>query len=546
MDPAGAFRLKAPQADGSSFHTDQEEPTMTDVQKRLQDWGILGPPALEAGADDPPYFHDLNLDQVVAAVTATRAEYGIDTFFKAPLQEPDSVRFRQDVFRDLDRPATLRVIESFCSEMRRMRSAAQAAAQQHYLRPRQRWTHEAACVYCTAVQQLSDGLAASEPRSAGLQAFGDRVTAYLHSPEFTDLRDEALHVKDMLDRVEYTMRLRGGRITVRRYEGAADYSAEVLSTFDRFRQSEPIPDSETARAGPGRRVPDLNHVEAAIVDMVARLHPDPFEAVAEFNSRHDKFVSPFIAAFDRDVQFYLAYLDFIGDLRATGLAFCYPEPGSADDDLYATGSFDVALAARLHHDGSRVVPNDFALSGPERILVVSGPNQGGKTTFARMVGQIHFLGSLGCPVPGRAARLLLFDQIYTHFEREETSANGSGKLEDDLRRAQPILRSASRSSLILINEIFTSTTFDDALFLTRELVDKVTEIGAPCVIVTFIDEIATLNQATVSMVGTVRPDNPAERTYQLVRAAPNGLAYAAALTAKYRLGYDALRQRMAR
>jgi DNA mismatch repair protein MutS len=297
---------------------------MTDVQDRLHDRGILGPPVLESGTDDPPYFHDLNLDQVVAAVTATRAEYGIDTFFKAPLKEPDSVRFRQDVFRDLERLATRGVIESFCSEMRRARGAAQAAAKQHYLRPRQRWTHEAACIYCTAVQDLSDGLAASELRSAGLQAFGDRVTAYLRSTEFTDLRDDASHVKDMLDRVEYT---------VRRYEGAADYSAEVLSTFDRFRQSEPIPDSEAARAGSSRRFVDLNHVEAAIVDMVARLHPDPFQSLAEFSSRHDKFVSPFIAAFDRDVQFYLAYLDYIGGLRASGLAFCYPEPGSADDDL---------------------------------------------------------------------------------------------------------------------------------------------------------------------------------------------------------------------
>jgi len=59
---------------------------MTDVQDRLQDWGILGPPLLAGGTYDQLYFHDLNLDQVVAAVAATRAEYGIQTFFK--LQGP--------------------------------------------------------------------------------------------------------------------------------------------------------------------------------------------------------------------------------------------------------------------------------------------------------------------------------------------------------------------------------------------------------------------------------------------------------------------------
>jgi DNA mismatch repair ATPase MutS len=287
----------------------------------------------------------------------------------------------------------------------------------------------------------------------------------------------------------------------------------------------------------------MNHVEAAIMDRVARLFPETFSRLEQYPERHRGYLDQVSATFDREVQFYLAYIEFKRRFEKAGLPFCYPAV-TASKEIHTDNTFDLALANTLVDRRQPVVTNSFFLKGQERIVVVSGPNQGGKTTFARTFGQLHHLGCLGCPIPGTDAKLFLFDKMYTHFERQEDLQNLSSKLEDELKRIYRILGQATGNSILIMNESFLSTTLNDALFLSKEIMHRIVRLDMLCVTVTFLDELTSLSHSAVSMVSTVDAKDPVLRTFKIVRRPADGHAYAAAIAQKYRLTQNAITERI--
>lgn len=525
----------APSAAGRDKpHSEERHPFYSILYERL-DTALKDESAVQA----PSFFGDLNLDQIVDAVTKSWKEYNLTPFYYARLTELDAIVYRQEVMADLDLKPTMEAIALFTEDMRKMRVRLDQAKRLYYKWTTQRLFLEAVDIYCKAIARLSQALNALGLTSRGLLAFAEYLANYSAAVVFLALTAEAEKIKFDLSQIRYCVVLRNGGVTVRHCEEEGDYSDAVEATFAKFSRN--TANQHRLEVPPWE---GINHIEAMIQDRVALLEPAAFGALDTFCTAHAGYLDETIARFDREIHFYIAYLTYIGKFRSVGLMVTRPAVSNVDKHVSVDETFDLALAGKLLDEKVTVVTNDCFLAGPERVFVVSGPNQGGKTTFARTFGQMHYLASLGCFVPGTDAHLFLFDHLFTHFERQEDITNLRGKLQDDLVRIRQILDEATPNSILIMNEIFSSTALKDAVYLSKKILNRMTELDLIAVCVTFLDELATFSDKTVSMVSMVNPDNPAVRTYKLERRPADGLAYALAIAQKYRVTHDLVKERV--
>lgn len=496
-------------------------------------------------ANEPDYFTDLNLDQMVAKIVKGRERYHLEPYFYTTLQDQRVITHRQNVMSDLENDGVLQAVREFSERMAESADAlkgivkALTSADSYENNLLTRGKHlNLVRHYIHSVEELRNMLRKSPVKSGGLLALLRYLNALSERENYRRMVDRVDRLYKNLGTVDYCMLIKEGTIRVRKYDGQADESEQLLALFTKFKQKE----SNDYRQKLSE-VPQAEHVEAAVLSMVAKWYPDIFQDLVDFSKSYLKFIDPSVERFANEVQFYIGYLAYCSVISQDVLRFCYPTVTKDREQVYATDMYDLVLARNMAGTGVPVV-NDFALNAPERILVVTGPNQGGKTTFARTIGQIHHLALLGLSIPCSSARLLICDRIFTHFGREEDPTSGNGQLMADLKRLKPILDHASRESLVVINEIFASTTAADASMLAMRMMRRIIESGSLAVCVTFLDELSSMGPETVSMMSTVSPEDESTRTFRVVRKQADGLAYALHIAGKHRLTYDQIMGRL--
>ena len=491
--------------------------------------------------EEPECFRDLNLDQLLEPVLKNEKNMDLAPCFYTPVPTEAQAVFRQEIQKDLLRRDNLEILDLFSRQICRLAACEEQTNLDltsgdswrchellygHILNDGEQYVH--------CITDLSRRLPVMGLCSEGLRQTADALERLIQSSFFQSLADAQLSLRQKFDGIHYLMQIKYGTIRVKKYEGEENLSEKIASVFRKFQS-----DRQHDYRKELKEEPYADHVEAAVLQCVSRLYPREFEALSAYVKKFSRYVDGAVLQFCHEIRFYIDWLQLIEPMKDCGLPFCFPQFQSAGS--FGTDFFDLMLAGRI---GNNVVKNDFNLEPGERILVVTGPNQGGKTTFARALGQLHFLASLGLCVPGTSASLRLTDRVLTHFGREDSQLQKSGRLQDDLLRLQRMLNQATEQSFLVLNEIFASTPAQDGVSLGKKMMELIAARGASAVLVTFLSELASCRAETVSMMSTVDPENPEVRTFRIVRKPPDQITYAMTLTRKHGLTFEQVMRRL--
>ncbi len=224
---------------------------------------------------------------------------------------------------------------------------------------------------------------------------------------------------------------------------------------------------------------------------------------------------------------YVGMLNLDDRLRDLGLPTCLPTAAPSPSALLgAEDLVDPGLALRT---SSRVVGNDIE-PAEVSLLVVTGANQGGKSTFLRSLGIAELLMAAGLPVPARSFTSAVPAGVFTHFRREEDPAMTGGKFDEELARMNQIVDQLRPGSLLLCNESFAATNEREGSDVAEGVVDSLRAAGVRVALVTHMYDLARYYEVerpadTLSLRSDPRPDGT--RSHRLRPGAPRPTSYAA-------------------
>lgn len=258
---------------------------------------------------------------------------------------------------------------------------------------------------------------------------------------------------------------------------------------------------------------------------LAELRDRGLNLVVNAVGRSAAHVLGFFRMLRTELAFYVGCLNLHGRLVSDGRRLCFPHVAPAGQRrLFASGLYDACLALRSK-DG--IVGNDLQAE-EKSLVIITGANQGGKSTFLRSIGLAQLMMQSGLFVAAEAFEASVCTGMFTHYRREEDATMRSGKFDEELRRMDDIACHLARDALVLFNESFAATNEREGSEVARQVATALVDSGVKVVFVThqyeFAHGLATRGRTDTLFLRAERRDDHV-RTFRLEEGEPLRTSY---------------------
>lgn len=493
------------------------------------------------GRKQPDFFVDLNLDQIVNRIQKCSPDYGVKEYFYAFPTKEDLV-YRQEIYGDIKKTFLYERFMQFSADMRR--SADKEISPSFSGEPLQGacWQLESVYFYCKAIlelkQALESGFEKKELAAAGLKELQDFLNELCREPAFAQMQAEAYRIWEMVTGTKFSLEINGNKLRISPVAQSGTYEDLLAECFKEYGIVE-----KGSMHSPFTGDLFLTRLERRLLQTFFGKYPELEVEIAGFAKKYTDYKNPKILQLEKEVQFYLAFYAFQKEWEAQGAVFS--TPALIEEGLVEGAEvYDLALACVNYPAEKQVVSNDFTYAKGEQFFIVNGPNQGGKTTFARSLGQLIYFTKMGLDVNAKEARVPYFDRLVTHFSVEESMESGQGKLMEELRRLAPIMNKGCEKAFVIINELFTTAAHYDGCIMGAKVLDYFMKRDCHGVYVTHLRALGEGTKGVVHMAATLDGSSEHRRTFKILRSQAEGCGYAGDIVGKYQLSYDKLQERL--
>ena len=291
-------------------------------------------------------------------------------------------------------------------------------------------------------------------------------------------------------------------------------------------------------APPGRLHFTLADRDESGARALGDLRNDALHEVAAAAAQANAHVVGFFQQLQWEAGFYVGCSQLYDRLHATGVGICWPDPVTpSQQDVAESPTLEqsphLVPGRSAELEGSGLVPLNLAvrsgrvpvgndLAGPLTLAVITGANQGGKTTFLRSLGIAQLLLQAGLFVPAESFRASLAGAVHTHFRRAEDEELRSGKLDEELTRMSEIVDRVRPGDLVLMNESFAATDEIEGSWIAADIIDALLAHGVRVALVTHFHALAQHYRErpeTIFLRAERLPDG--SRSHRLIRGAPS-------------------------